>query len=226
MRRSDPQACPEADWYRSFRFLRQAVSLGGLPADRLHEIAFVGRSNSGKSSVINALTARRGLARSSRTPGRTRGLNVFVDAHERRLVDTPGYGFARVSRALRHQWGDMLQGYFAGRASLRGVVLVMDVRHTLREQDACLLELVRGFPLHVVLNKADKLSRSAGLCVLREVSRGLQADQVSVQLFSASKGTGVAELRQVSCGWLYPDAWPERRPGCANARGEAGVDPG
>jgi len=184
--------------YPNVRFLTSANAVEQLPADDGVEIAVAGRSNAGKSSAINAITQRKGLARTSKTPGATRLINFFELDRGRRLVDLPGYGFAGVSGRMREHWGELIEGYFAKRRSLRGVVVVMDIRHPLTEHDLGMLALVRGHqvPSHVLLTKADKLGRNAARQALAEVRRRAAAlESVTVQLFSAHAGDGVAEAR-------------------------------
>lgn len=187
--------------YPNIRFLLGAHRFDQLPADTGVEVAVAGRSNSGKSSAINAIVARQGLARSSKTPGRTQQINCFELLPGRRLIDLPGYGFAKVPVAMQRHWGALLDRYFAERASLKGAIVVMDARHPLTDIDGQMLELAAsaGLPVHVLLTKADKLSRSAGLKTLAQVRHALQAnalgDGVSVQLFSATAKTGVDEAR-------------------------------
>ena len=184
--------------YTHVRFITSANSLGQLPPDGGAEVAFAGRSNAGKSSAINAITQRKGLARTSKSPGATRLLNFFELEPGRRLVDLPGYGFAKVSGEMRAHWGTLLQGYFAKRSSLRGTVVVMDVRHPLTEHDCDMLGLAstRGLPVHVLLTKSDKLGRGAAANALQAVRRRLPRDgSITVQLFSALAGHGVAQAR-------------------------------
>ena len=184
--------------YTQVRFMTSANALGQLPPDAGAEVAFAGRSNAGKSSAINAITQRKGLARTSKSPGATRLLNFFELAHGRRLVDLPGYGFAKVSGDMRAHWGTLLQGYFARRQSLQGTIVVMDVRHPLTDHDQAMLELAstRELPVHILLTKADKLGRGAAANALQAVRRELPRDgRVTVQLFSAHSGGGVAEAR-------------------------------
>lgn len=184
--------------YTHVRFLTSANKLVQLPPDTGVEVAVAGRSNAGKSSAINAITQRKGLARTSKSPGATRLLNFFELEPQRRLVDLPGYGFAKVSGDMRAHWGALLQGYFAKRESLRGTIVVMDVRHPLTEHDWSMLELAstRGLPVHVLLTKADKLGRGAAANALQAVRRQLPPDaEVTAQLFSAHAGSGVTEAR-------------------------------
>ena len=184
--------------YPHVRFVTSANKLAQLPPDTGAEVAVAGRSNAGKSSAINAITQRKGLARTSKSPGATRLINFFELEPQRRLVDLPGYGFAKVSGDMRAHWGELLQGYFAKRESLRGSVVVMDVRHPLTDHDWSMLELAstRGLPVHVLLTKADKLGRGAAANALQLVRRQLPRNaEITAQLFSAHAGTGVAEAR-------------------------------
>jgi GTP-binding protein len=184
--------------YPQVRFLTSANKLGQLPPDTGAEVAVAGRSNAGKSSAINAITQRKGLARTSKSPGATRLLNFFELDSGRRLVDLPGYGYAKVSGDMRAHWGTLLTGYFEGRKSLQGTIVVMDVRHPLTEHDRSMLELAssRGLPVHILLTKADKLGRGAGSNALQAVRRQLpRGGSVTAQLFSALVGDGVQEAR-------------------------------
>jgi GTP-binding protein len=189
--------------FRQIHFLKSAASLSDLPPDQGREAAFAGRSNAGKSSALNALTGVSGLARVSKTPGRTRLINFFVLAGERRLVDLPGYGYAKVPAAERRRWGELLEGYFQGRQTLEGLMLIMDVRHPLTDYDRQLLQFAAplGRPVHVLLSKADKLGKNAARQTLAEVKRGL-GHTASAQLLSAHSGEGVDEARIVLAGWL------------------------
>jgi GTP-binding protein len=189
------------------RFLLSAPQPRHAPPDRGAEIAFAGRSNAGKSSAINALTGIRALARTSKTPGRTQALNFFaLDDEEHRLVDLPGYGYARVPAPVQRRWHEALEQYFRTRRSLRGLVLIMDVRHPLTELDRQMLTWCRAanLPCHALLTKADKLSRGAASATLlqaRERIGELHPD-ASVQLFSALRRLGLEEARAVITGWL------------------------
>ena len=184
--------------YPEVRFLTSANKLGQVPPDAGAEVAVAGRSNAGKSSAINAITQRKGLARTSKSPGATRLLNFFELQSGRRLVDLPGYGFAKVAGSMRAHWGTLLTGYFGKRESLRGTIVVMDVRHPLTDHDQAMLELAmtRNLPVHILLTKADKLGRGAAGNALQAVRRKLPKDGlVTVQLFSALSGDGVHEAR-------------------------------
>ncbi|HET7674516.1 MAG TPA: ribosome biogenesis GTP-binding protein YihA/YsxC [Gammaproteobacteria bacterium] len=190
--------------YRQARFLKSAADRATLPPDSGLEVAFAGRSNAGKSSVLNAIAGQRGLARTSKTPGRTQLINFFALGDELRLVDLPGYGFARVPPAVRERWRAMIEGYFTSRRSLRGLFLIMDIRRPLTPFDQQMLGwfLPSGRPVHLLLNKADKLSRGRCLATLAAVRRGLP-DQVSAQIFSALTGAGIDEARAVLDSWLF-----------------------
>jgi GTP-binding protein len=178
-----------------------------LPEDDGSEVAFAGRSNVGKSSVINKITHRRSLARISKSPGRTRELNYFSYDENTHLVDLPGYGYAKVNVAMRDAWAKLLERYLQERKSLQGVFLIMDVRHPMGKFDQLMLNYCQtcNLPLHVLLNKSDKLSKNAGNKVLAEVRREIKGVDASIQLFSALKGTGLDEARQKLDDWLYPE---------------------
>ena len=207
--------------YRQARFLTSAARLHDLPADRGREVAFAGRSNAGKSSAINALTGRRDLARTSRTPGRTRLINFFSLDDGRRLVDLPGYGYAKVPRAMSREWGILVGAYLESRESLAGVVVLMDIRHPLTELDRTLLDwcLAADVPVLAVLTKADKLARGRRGAVLSEVRGRLsrRGDPAGAIAFSATKQIGRRELSDRLDRWFGPGpgaAPPERkRPG-------------
>ena len=186
-------------------FEKSAPDLALCPRDDRLEVAFVGRSNAGKSSVLNAVTGNRRLARTSKTPGRTQAINCFAVAEGGRLVDLPGYGFARAAKAQAATWQRLLERYLGERENLTGVVLVMDVRHPLEPLDRALLDWARRarVPVHALLNKADKLGRARQKAALVRVESALaEAIDVSVQLFSAATGLGrdalIAKLRD----WL------------------------
>ena len=175
-----------------------------LPDDIGTEVAIAGRSNAGKSSVLNVITANSKLARISKTPGRTQQMNIFVLDDERRLVDLPGYGYAKVPVAMRKHWGITLNRYFQERNALSGLVLIMDIRHPLRPEDQQMLDwaLDVGLPTHILLNKSDKLSRGAGIALLHKLKGRIDDDLVSIQLFSALKKTGAEEARAVLDQWF------------------------
>src|SRR5450432_3050628 len=190
--------------YTNVRFLTSAAEAHQLAADSGREVAFAGRSNAGKSTAINAITQRSGLARVSRTPGRTQLINFFEISAERRLVDLPGYGYAKVPERVRTKWLGLLQHYFNVRESLVGLILIVDSRRGLGAQDAGMLEwvLARDRFAHVLLTKADKLNRRDAQRVLRETKSSCEDTSVSTQLFSAHAKQGLEEARSVMEGWL------------------------
>ncbi len=181
------------------QFVLAAHTLSQLPPDHGAEVAFAGRSNAGKSSALNALTGRKSLARTSRTPGRTQQLVVFGLAEDTRLVDLPGYGYARVPEKLRTHWRGEIDAYLRRRRSLCAVVLIADIRHPLKPFDRQMLDFCHATDLacHVLLTKADKLSRGEAAAALR-AARKLCADEgwsATLQVFSSHAGTGVEEAR-------------------------------
>ncbi|QDY51558.1 ribosome biogenesis GTP-binding protein YihA/YsxC [Stenotrophomonas maltophilia] len=184
-----------------------AHNMGQLPPDEGAEVAFAGRSNAGKSSALNALTRQNSLARVSKTPGRTQQLVFFQVTPEAHLVDLPGYGYAKVPLDLQAHWQAFIDRYFRTRNALRGLVVVMDIRHPLKDYDRQMLAYAvqRGLPAHALLTKADKLSRSQQMQTLQKVRKELHSacgDSVSVQVFSGEDRTGVDEARGVIGGWL------------------------
>ncbi|WP_295465263.1 ribosome biogenesis GTP-binding protein YihA/YsxC [uncultured Pseudomonas sp.] len=190
-------------------FLISAAKVEQCPADSGREVAFAGRSNAGKSSALNTLT-HASLARTSKTPGRTQLLNFFSLDEERRLVDLPGYGYAKVPIPLKQHWQEHLEAYLSSRHSLSGVVLMMDIRHPLTEFDRLMLDWAQAssMPLHILLTKADKLAFGAQKNALLKVQRELRqgwGDTASIQLFSAPKRQGVEDAQRVLAGWLGLD---------------------
>lgn len=192
--------------YNEAKFLTSAAKVSQLPKDVGAEVAFAGRSNAGKSSAINCLTGVKQLARTSKTPGRTRLMNCFVledEAH--RLIDLPGYGYAKVSRAMQEEWQKHLAHYLEVRKSLKGLVILMDIRHPLMALDQAMIHwaLVGHLPIHVLLTKADKLSRSQAKSTCLKVAKQYAGETLfSVQTFSSLKRMGLDELHQVLDGWL------------------------
>lgn len=183
------------------RFLISAAAPAQFPADLGAEVAFAGRSNAGKSSAINAITRRHGLARTSKMPGRTRLLNFFELAPSRRVVDLPGYGYAAAPAAERRAWLPLIEA-LRTRASLRGLFVIVDSRRGLTAGDAGLIDWADdAHRLHVLLTKADKLNRSEAAAALRAASQAL-AGRGTVQLFSALQGTGVREAQETLAAWL------------------------
>jgi GTP-binding protein len=185
-------------------FLISAPSLKQCPPADAAEVAIVGRSNSGKSSVINQLTRNRQLARTSKTPGRTQLLNFFTTSLGGRLVDLPGYGYARVAKPQRRFWSDNIEDYLNRRNNLAALVLVMDIRHAFESYDEVMLEWARQstLPTLVLLNKADKLKHGAALVALRAARERLTAAIFTVQLFSARTGCGRDGAIEVLSDWL------------------------
>lgn len=190
--------------FQSARFLTSASKLEQCPPDEGAEVAFAGRSNAGKSSCINTLTAQSKLARTSKTPGRTQLINFFTLDTQTRLVDLPGYGFAQVPLEVKQQWQQELGRYLRERLSLKGLVLLMDIRHPLQPFDEHMIEWARSnnLPLHIVLTKADKLNRAPAQQTLLAVQRQLAGTGASIQLFSSPKKSGVEELREKLTTWL------------------------
>ncbi|MGV6826344.1 MAG: ribosome biogenesis GTP-binding protein YihA/YsxC [bacterium] len=184
-------------YYRQARFLTSAAKLEQSPPDEGFEVAFAGRSNAGKSSAINRLCDQKGLARTSKTPGRTQLLNFFNLDDERRLVDLPGYGYAKVSAGLKREWQGNLSNYLEHRQCLNGLILLMDVRHPLKDYDKQMLSWADhiGLSVHVLLTKSDKLKRGAASKSLLTVRKSLKEinPDFQVQLFSSLKGEGLGE---------------------------------
>lgn len=189
--------------FRAAHFLKSAPGLRDCPADIGAEVAFAGRSNAGKSSAINALTGNGRLARTSKTPGRTQLLNFFALDDQRRLVDLPGYGFAKVPIAVKEEWQRHMEHYLSARHSLRGLVLLMDIRHPLQPFDLQMLAWAEraDMPVHVLLTKADKLKFGAARAVLLDVQRRT-GNRVTAQLFSAPARTGLEPLQRQLSQWL------------------------
>lgn len=181
--------------FHNARFLVSAGPNGDLPPDTGAEIAFVGRSNAGKSSAINAIAQQRGLARVSKTPGRTQLVNFFTLDARYRLVDLPGYGYAHAPAAAQRAWEELVQRYLATRASLKGLVVVLDSRQGLGPLDAQVADWARGagLALHILLTKADKLGHAGQQAALKILQASLPG--VPATLFSATKGLGVAPTR-------------------------------
>jgi GTP-binding protein len=189
-------------------FLKSAADPRGFPPDDCGEVAFVGRSNSGKSSAINAVTGARKLARVSKTPGRTQLINFFSFGPGRRLVDLPGYGFARVAPAVRQRWRGLLEAYLADRRGLRGIVITIDARRGVMDLDTAMIDWAESLslPMLLLLTKADKLSRGQALAAQRKVADHAPSGVVAVPLFSALTGQGADEVREQLDRWLEPSA--------------------
>ena len=197
--------------YNSARFNKSAAKLHQCPEDIGAEVAFAGRSNAGKSSAINTLTNNGKLARTSKTPGRTQLINFFdLNLEGVRLVDLPGYGYAKVPVEMKVHWQKHLGEYLEKRQCLQGVVLVMDIRHPMKEFDQMMVEWCENsqMPLHVLLTKADKLKKGPAQSTMLKLRKELQAvlgDLVTVQTFSALKKQGVDQLRNRLDHWLLPE---------------------
>ena len=214
---TDSQAATETLNFRKAAFLQSASAIENAPTDFGSEVAFAGRSNSGKSSAINTLTHQGKLARTSRTPGRTQLINFFSLSEHQRLVDLPGYGFAKVPLAVKKKWNQQLERYLQHRESLRGLVMLMDIRHPLTEPDRQMLSWAEAasMPVHILLTKADKLKRGPAQSTLLSVREELstQSDLISVQLFSSLKRQGVDTLGRQLNHWLTDSSVFDDAPG-------------
>lgn len=207
---------------RQTTFLTTVADLRQLPLDAVAEVAFVGRSNAGKSSAINTLCDHTRLAYVSKTPGRTQHLNFFTVRPGQYLVDLPGYGFAKAPEDVRKSWNGLISPYLAQRPQLRGLVVIMDARHPLTELDWQMIDwfLPTGTPVHVLLSKADKMTRQEQAKTLRTVKAEVAkaGEQISVQLFSSLKKDGVEEARSTILNWLsVPTADGAEVPGAGAA---------
>lgn len=191
-------------------FLTSAPNIRFLPADNGCEIAFAGRSNAGKSSALNALTRQNNLARTSKTPGRTQQINLFTVSPEHRLVDLPGYGYAKVPKSMKEKWQQALAEYLQKRKSLKGLVVFMDIRHPFRETDQELIHwaVASEIPVLAVLTKADKLKSGARKQALLQAHEAIPAFQGNVQViaFSAQNKLGLPELEQTVLSWMADEA--------------------
>jgi GTP-binding protein len=192
--------------YHQAKFINSAPRLQDAPPDQGLEIAFAGRSNAGKSSAINTLVQQTALARVSKTPGRTQLLNFFQIDDKRKLVDLPGYGYAKVPEAIKRDWGKMMETYLSQRKALAGIVLVMDIRHPLTEFDWQMIEWCQhgNLRIHIILTKADKLKFGAAKNTLLQVQKELSHLEIGVtlQLFSALKKTGIDDIHRVLDDWF------------------------
>jgi GTP-binding protein len=192
--------------YQQTRFLTSAPDIRALPDDSGIEVAFAGRSNAGKSSALNTLTRQNSLARTSKTPGRTQLINTFHLAENKRLIDLPGYGFAKVPLEVKEKWQKSLSEYLMKRQSLKGIVVLMDIRHPLKDLDQQLVHwaVQSGLSVLILLTKADKLSpgpRKKTVLEVREASLAFMGD-VTVEAFSSLNKIGLAELEQVLDRWF------------------------
>ena len=198
--------------YQQTRFILGTPDARRAPPDEGVEVAFAGRSNAGKSSALNVLTGQRALARISKAPGRTREINFFEVQAGIRLVDLPGYGYAKVSRSMKQQWQRNISSYLETRQSLGGVIVLMDVRHPLKEIDQQILGWCHAADLltHVLLTKSDKLKRGPAKTALLQTRQAMQSlhPDATVQLFSAHTRDGAEELQRVLDEWLGLAAMP------------------
>ena len=194
------------NYYQRAQFLISVGKLSQLPEDNGYEVAFAGRSNAGKSSAINVLTGNQRLARTSNTPGRTQLINFFSIDESRRIVDLPGYGYAKVSREVKQKWDQLLDDYLQQRNCLKGLVLLMDSRHPLKDFDRQFINwcALAKMPVHVLLTKSDKLKRAEASDTLRSVDSYLSSisSLASVQLFSSQTKTGTDNLISILDNWL------------------------
>ena len=192
--------------YRQAVFLTSAAKLNQAPPDEGYEVAFAGRSNAGKSRAINTLCDHKTLARTSKTPGRTQLLNFFALDEQRRIVDLPGYGYAKVSEGIKRDWQGSLAIYLEQRKCLRGLVLMMDIRHPLKDYDQQMLGWANhiGLDIHVLLTKADKLKRGPAGNTLLKVRKEIHQlnPGFSVQTFSSTGRTGIDEAHKRLDGWF------------------------
>jgi GTP-binding protein len=192
--------------FRNIEFLTTVADTRTLPPAHGAEVAFVGRSNAGKSSAINALAQRKRMAFVSKTPGRTQHINFFTVGPDQFLVDLPGYGYAAVPAAERDRWNQLIGDYLQSRASLRGVVLIMDARHPMGPLDYQLLDWLKptAVPVHILLSKADKLGRQESIATMKLVNAALEelGPNYSAQLFSSLRRVGIVEASKLIGRWL------------------------
>ncbi|MBR7887681.1 YihA family ribosome biogenesis GTP-binding protein [Marinomonas sp. A79] len=193
--------------FQSAHFIKSAEKLSQCPLDQGVEVAFAGRSNAGKSTALNTLTNQKKLARTSKTPGRTQLINCFgLNVEDRRLIDLPGYGFAKVPIEMKKVWQAHMQDYLMNRRSLAGVVLVMDIRHPLKDFDGMMLDWAKSnnMKVHILLTKSDKLKRGPAQASMFSVQRELKKQGIdgTVQTFSSLNGDGLDTLRTKLSEWL------------------------
>ena len=192
--------------FKNIQFTLSAASLTQLPTDTGSEVAFVGRSNAGKSSALNVIAGIKKLAKVSNTPGRTQLINVFTVDDHKRLIDLPGYGYAAVPKEVKARWQKTLAQYLETRFSLKGLVLLMDSRHPLKELDVNFLNWSkdRCLPVHILLTKADKLSRNEGMKTLHATQKALAEiyPEATIQLFSATTKLGLKDVDAQVVTWL------------------------
>ncbi|WP_395497914.1 ribosome biogenesis GTP-binding protein YihA/YsxC [Rickettsiella endosymbiont of Litargus connexus] len=188
-------------------FLKSVAQLDQLPTDQGVEVAFIGRSNSGKSTAINSITGKKGLAKTSKIPGRTQLLNFFQINEQLRLVDLPGYGFANVPNDKKTDWEKTIATYLKTRKSLKGLVITMDIRHPLKDRDQAMLTWASHYqiPVYILLTKADKLTRNQAENVLKLTTQQLATlnQPYEIQIFSATKSIGLTNVRHRILNWLH-----------------------
>lgn len=201
--------------YQTAKYLLGAAKLAQLPPDEGIEVAFAGRSNAGKSSALNTLTQQKSLARTSKTPGRTQLINVFTLDEDRRLIDLPGYGYAKVPEAMKLQWQEELSRYLQQRQCLRGLVLLMDIRHFLKDSDQDMLAWAAevGLPVHCLLSKADKLKQGAKSKAVLQCKKAVKElhPTATVQAFSSLKREGLDQLYKILDEWYQPSEESEEQ---------------
>ncbi len=203
-------------FYQQAHFLQSATTPDTLPPESGFEVAFAGRSNSGKSSTLNRLCQQRSLARTSKTPGRTQLINFFALPEDKFLVDLPGYGYAKVPEKVKLKWAKFIELYLTQRFTLRGLVIVMDIRRPMLDHDINMLSWAesRHLAVHVVLNKSDKLKHGQATNALLKTQQQLKKykNETSVQMFSALKGVGVEALHNQLDTWLEPQPYKNNLP--------------
>lgn len=205
-------ATPDPLVVRSLDFLGpMATADGWRPTHEFPEIAFAGRSNVGKSSLLNALVRRKALARVSKTPGRTREINFFTVNNEFVLADLPGYGYARISKERQAEWRPLIEGYLRGSLALRGVVQLLDVRREPTDDDRLMFDLLAeiGVPTIICVTKTDKLTRAATAVRVKEIAEALTLGEDQIIPFSATKGVGRDELASALVALLAQPSWRE-----------------
>lgn len=192
--------------FRKAKFITAFSAKSKPPEDRFIEVAFAGRSNAGKSSSLNALTGQKKLARTSSKPGRTQQINFFGLDDKRFLVDLPGYGYAAVSKTLKEEWQGLMEGFLRSRQSLRGVVIIMDIRHPLKDSDIQMIEWCdeRNLSMHLVLTKADKIKKNKINQALFSVQKAVENIKtcITVQVFSSETKLGLPELKAKLSDWM------------------------
>lgn len=193
-------------FYNNTTFIKSVADLNALPSDNGAEVAFVGRSNSGKSSALNTITGIKSLAKTGKTPGRTQLINFFSVEEDKYLVDLPGYGYAKVAAHLQKQWGQRLSDYIANRSSLRGIIIIMDIRHPLKDLDWQMIEWCwqQQLKMHILLSKADKLSTNHANQTLFATQKKLQDlnGLITVQKFSALTKEGLEQAQHKLDEWF------------------------